>query len=607
MQGITSNAQAIGVKCTFVVLARTSDWTIHRPHEIIGALDLIEEVKLEDAFDRQEMEALPNYLVTLNIFRDKETARREIAAAPSRATSDTLGLLYWLLPKARQSIEASIQEEYFRLGERAGLSRVIVGTYSKTTDTLREAYAMVAVSDHYHTPVPMEVLVSALNVYYGAWIESVGTEGPAWGLLYGEPSPDGETTLYRPRNSIVTRILVETINGGKLARGGEVEQLLRLLRSCTGTSPIYREFCINILVPRSKLGDLEYADGLQLYDAAISALPFDDRTLKHQKGLWIKDKGNDPLFAKEVLESALTATIYPYTSRGEAEEHIHTSIAATILDATDKGERELSTAIPEILQHLDRARSDSFFNPRAVHVQANLMLRLVSKLQEQDSADTFQLLNQALIDVDSALLVVKNPLRDRRDRPTKDIDFLEDISARIYGKILPLDDLRESALDLWQRFKRQEGFVISGRKLYHIAREKNSGTAYNEAFTYCREAIARVQTESQVPSPDLCAVSVCIYYEWNINRYDAKATQRQITWTMLYDLARAVVQSAKYAGDQFYKFVSAVALAQQGRWTDAKLIFAQIRKEGGCQTNSSTTCERSFWMRPEFECESREP
>ena len=208
------------------------------------------------------------------------------------------------------------------------------------------------------------------------------------------------------------------------------------------------------------------------------------------------------------------------------------------------------------------------------------MLRLVSKLNERESADSFNLLNQALVDVDSALLLLKNPLRDRRDRPNKDIAFLEDISGRIYERILPVDELKESALELWRRFKRQEGFVIMGRKLYHLAREKNNGTAYNEAFTYCRQAIADIQAESQAPSPDLCAVAVCIYYEWNINRYDPKAVNRQINWPMLYELSLAVLQSAKYAGAPFYKFVCAVALAQQHRWSDAHLLFAQIRKAG---------------------------
>ncbi len=580
VQAIAANAQAHGIRCTFVLVARTSDQKTHERHEISGPLDLVRDFQLQDQLDAQEMEALPNYLVSLGIFADKETARQEIGNAPSRSTSDTLGLLYWLLPKTRESIQASIREEYLRLGERAGLSRVIIGTYNKTTAFLRQAYAMVAVSDHYRTPVPIEVLVSALDIPYRDWMDAVGTDGPAWGLLYAEPSSDGETIAYRPRNSVVTGILVETINGGKLAHSGEVEQLLTLLGACTGTSPVYREFCVNILVPRSKLTDLEYADGLQLYDAAISALPLQDRTLQHQKGLWIKDKGNDSLLAMEVLETALTANIYPYTTRGEAEEHIHTSLAATILDASDLGQIDLQEAIPKILQHLDRARSESFFNPRAVHVQANVMLRLVTKLEDRESADTYHLLNQALIAVDSTLLVLRNPLRDKRDRPNKDIEFLEGISGKLYERILPLDQLKESALELWRRFKRQEGFVIAGRKLFHLAQEKNSGTAYNQAFVYCQQAIADVQAESQAPSADLCAIAVCIYYEWNINRYDGKSLARRIDWAMLDELSRAVLQSTKYSGDPFYKFVCAVALAQQGKWADARLLFAQIRKVG---------------------------
>jgi hypothetical protein len=247
VQGIAANAKSHGVKCTFVLVARTSDWKTHEPHQITGPLDLVQDFQLQDEFDRREMEALPNYLVLLGIFSDKETANKEIANAPSRLPSDTLGLLYWLLPKTRESIQASVREEYLRLGERAGLSRIIIGTYNKTTAFLRQAYAMVAVADHYHTPIPIEVLVSALGVPYRDWIDVAGTNGPAWGLLYADPSADCETISYRPRNSVVTSILVETINGGKLAHSGEVEQLMTLLGACTGTSPIYREFCVNIL------------------------------------------------------------------------------------------------------------------------------------------------------------------------------------------------------------------------------------------------------------------------------------------------------------------------------------------------------------------------
>jgi hypothetical protein len=104
--------------------------------------------------------------------------------------------------------------------------------------------------------------------------------------------------------------------------------------------------------------------------------------------------------------------------------------------------------------------------------------------------------------------------------------------------------------------------------------------AYKEAFVYCQQAIADVQSESQAPSADLCAIAVCIYYEWNINRYDGRSASRRIDWPMLDELSRAVLQSSKYAGDPFYKFVCAIALAQQGKWADAGLLFAQIRRAG---------------------------
>ena len=578
MASIATVAQSNGLRCTFVVVVRTSDWKTHDSDEMIGTLELQREFKLADQFDGQEIASFINYLVELQIYQDKQIARAEVISSGGRTTSDTLGLLYWLLPKTRQTIEASIQEEYFRLGEQGGLSRVIIGAYNRTSSFLKKAYAMAAVCDYYHTPLPVEVLVSALRISYAEWIEAVAERGPAWGLLYGETAPDGTTENYRPRNAVVTRILVDAINGGKLAHTGEVEQLLALLGACTGTSLIYREFCVSILVPRIKLEHLEYLDGLRLYDAALGALPLDDRTIKHQKGLWIKDNGNDPMLAKSVIESALASKPYPYSDRVEVDEHIHTSLAATILDAVDQGKVDLEESLSQILHHLDHARSNSFFNVRAVHVQANLMLRVVSNLKDIEAADTYNLLNQAIDAVDSSLLVLRNPLRAARDHPTKDIEFLEDIGRKLHEKTLPLIDLEANAQDLWERFKRQEGYVVAARKLYNVAREKSNGTAYREAFAYCKKIIDLVQKENLAPSGDLCAVAVCTYYEWNVVRYDSRATNRQIDWHMLCQLCATVLTTAKYSGNPFYKFVSAVSLVEQRKWADAEHIFAELRR-----------------------------
>ena len=73
-----------------------------------------------------------------------------------------------------------------------------------------------------------------------------------------------------------------------------------------GSQPAYRDFCLRTLVSNEQLDRLEYQEGLELYDLALESLPYPDRTLKHHKGLWIKNKGKDPILAAKVIEDALT-------------------------------------------------------------------------------------------------------------------------------------------------------------------------------------------------------------------------------------------------------------------------------------------------------------
>src|SRR5205085_12233522 len=75
VQSIAANAQLHGIVCTFVVVARSSDWKTHQPHEITGALELVQDFELTDEFDKAEMQALPRYLVSLGIFSEKTHAQ----------------------------------------------------------------------------------------------------------------------------------------------------------------------------------------------------------------------------------------------------------------------------------------------------------------------------------------------------------------------------------------------------------------------------------------------------------------------------------------------------------------------------------------------------
>ena len=351
----------------------------------------------------------------LGIQANEAEAAANVRGTPSRRAQDTLSLLYYHLPATRTMIASSIRDEFFRLGDRALLSQVLIGAECRSTDLLKEAYAMVAIAEYYGAPLPIEVLVTALQIDFEQWRAATPQSGLVWGILYAEESSAGQTVTFRTRNAVVAGELVRIINGGTFGHAGEVRVMQRLLSSCTGSMPAYRNFCLRILVPYTNLVNrLEYHDGLQLFDGAISALPHQDRTILHHKGLWIKECGGDPVAAKEVLLEALRAKNYPYAERLERDENIYTSLAANEIQIIEKNKIDRDQGKRQTLQYLDKARAADFFDPRTVHVQANLLVKLASKEESRQSADTYALASRALSDVDRTLLILGNPFRPRR-------------------------------------------------------------------------------------------------------------------------------------------------------------------------------------------------
>jgi hypothetical protein len=239
---VLSASEAAGLRGMVVVGVRTSDWVTREPAELFEGWQIFAEYELTDSLDEAEWALLAPVLVKLGISSSYADAQRYLHGAPSRQTKDTLSTLYWLVPSTREAIGFSIQNEYFRLGDADGLAQVIIGSYTHSSRVLQDAYAMAAVADSYEAPLPVEVLVSALGVSYGDWIDATGPNGVAWGLLYPTGGPEDTTVYYATRNSIVTKLLIETINGGGLGHAGELRVLNALLRGCTGTQSIYREF-----------------------------------------------------------------------------------------------------------------------------------------------------------------------------------------------------------------------------------------------------------------------------------------------------------------------------------------------------------------------------
>jgi hypothetical protein len=536
---------------------------------------------LKDSLDDLEWGLLPGVVAKLGITQSYAEAQRYIAGTLSRQTRDTLNALYWLLPPTRDAINRSIRDEYFRLGDGAGLTQVIIGAFKQSSQTLQDAYAMAAVAEEYQAPLPLEVLVSALGVSYSDWLDTVPPDAPAWGLLYPSGGDDDPTIFYSTRNAIVTRIVIEAINGGTLSRSGELRILMRLLQGCTGTQGVYREFVMRVLVPYKRLMNrASYEEGRTLYETAEHALPCSDKTLLHHKALWTKSAGHDPLAAIEELESALRATPFPYSDRDEANEHIHTSLAAATIDALEQRLIPPDEAQQRVLSELAQARSARFFNPHAVHVEATLILRLRRALGDTQVADQLSMTAGALSNIDRTLLLLEAHASRGAVSWAKDVEMLSQARNDLLVTDMDDDELARVADQLWEEYGRQEGFVVVARRLFGVARESNRGSDYNLAFDYCRERLAWIEGRRASPTAQFRDATLHIYYAWRVRRdVEAAPLAERVDWAWMLATVEAIMQDIELGKNPFYSYLRALALCHLNNWSAGHAIFAELRRQ----------------------------
>ena len=586
--GVTTPADVLAaatnadLPIVLVIAVRTIEWGLRK--DLLGSILTPNHLILNDALDDTEEAALSDYLLKLRIHTDPDAATKAVRNSLSRHTRDTLSSLYWLIPETRGAISASVRDEYFRLGDSAALTRVVIGKYTESGQILQGAYAFVATAARYGTPLPIEVLVSALNIPYGDWLEAATPDAPAWGLLYPDSPPDADTVYYRPRSAVVTDIVLQILNGGRLSHGGEVRLLRNLLSACTGTQPQYREFCTRTLVPYSKLTHLTYEEGIQLYDDAIDALPLDDRTLLHHKGLWIKNRGKRPTLARTVLTNALHAPNHPYATKTEPEEHIYTSLAANELDAMDAGAVSLDEGQAAVRQYLDRARSAGFFNLRAVHVGARLTTQLLSRTRSSLMiGDRFRIANEALRDVDQALLSLHVQTGEFVSHATsEDIEMFDSKRHELLVETSLRGEVEAQATSLWEDHRNQEGLILAARARYGAAVSADRGTIFRDAYDYCKAAMATVRQIGADPAPGLFEIALLVYYHWQVARQRRRNfLKRSVDWSAVADYSEAVLRSPTFGhGSHLYRYLRALAAAHLDDWTAASAIWAELRKSG---------------------------
>lgn len=565
-------ARSTDVPAKFLISIRSSDWSTREPADLLGPLKLLDTVELPDTLDDDEWNSLPDYLTRLGIARTREDALKKVKETHSRRARDTLSMMYWLLPETRAHIHESITQEYFRLGDHAGFRKVVLGQAEHSSDLLKRAYEMVAVADKYRAAIPIEVLVSALDIDYHSWLDATSPTAGAWGLVYTEDNPDAQTFSYRTRNDVVTSVLITQLNRGSFSRSGEVRVLRSILDACTGTLPSYREFCERILCGNEYLETLEYADGLDLYERALNALPYSNKTLVHHKGIWIRKKGRRPLEALKVFEQALTTDPTPYSRRSEADEHIYTSAAAAMIDAIKDGSVGVEAGKQQALGLLARSRSTSFFNASAVHVHANLALELANRIGFE-TADSKHLTAAALADVDRTVLILEgNPSRESGE----DVSMLRQVRQRVIENAVDISHAKSRANEMWLENQNQDGFCLAARSLLNEARVTGKGKSFKAVFDYCCECFTLVSNSTVVPAAALSDVRLQTLYEWRIHAWRKRPKGGFIDWETFYaDIVR-VLPSA--GSSPLYRYFEGLACAHRGKWNEAAGAFTQIRQ-----------------------------
>jgi len=298
--------------------------------------------------------------------------------------------------------------------------------------------------------LPLEVMLRASGMSYSEW-RAVSQDGkPLWGLLYDEIEEEANTVVFFTRNEVVTRVLVDLVNGG-IGHAGEFRVLKQIIGSCTLGTPPYRTALIDILVRgRRKLEKLlSFEQGVELYDLAFDRFPEQDRTLRHHFGLWIRDKGRDAPRAYEEYQKALETEDYRYSSKTEPTELIHTSMAAAVVENVSAGQQDRSTGLEMVREHLRQASNPRFFNPYTAHVFANLLFKLSQPRGSfsNDASVSIESVAEALHTIERMLQIIGAEGR-RRIEFASDIQMLTELQANILAAVDDIDDLKAHANDL---------------------------------------------------------------------------------------------------------------------------------------------------------------
>jgi hypothetical protein len=557
-------------RVAFVFSVRNSDYFAGDASNLLSA-NRDRELELPYELDEDELKGLEDLLLKIGVVSDRAQAQEEISRLGEHSARDILCSLWLLIPETRSQLSDSLRDEYCRLGDIRDSVTAIAGDFDVSSIAHR-AYEFVTVTSNLDIPLPIEVLVRALRVDYQDWLDMTVDGRPLWGLLYDEQSDDGSTVVFRTRNNIVTKILLELVNGG-VGHAGEIRVLKDLLSACDVGTPIYRNFVIDILVrSRGKLTKLlSYSEGLELFDIARRTLPHSDRVIEHHKGIWMQNKGQDYKNAYVQYEQALSSLVYPGAERDAPIQHIHTSMAASVVQMIKAGEQERTTGVELVKTHLRQATSATFFNLHTAHISANLLFELSQQGQTSDDSVSLTSLSEAMNEIERAFQSIGTHVRGY-SRHEKDVAMLNSLLSKILASIPEIELLRSMAVERFEKSGEQLGFEVAARRMLAEANQSGKGRDYNKINEYLDECVALIERKDACPSVDLIAIRIDLIIRWRIQR------KQDVNWAAFRFDLETILKFSNHRDSVMKQFYYAVALFHCGEITEANARFATLRR-----------------------------
>ncbi|MAX85795.1 MULTISPECIES: ATP-binding protein [Thalassolituus] len=530
-------------------------------------------IDFPDDLSDNEINGLEEYLVSVNATNDKKSSKALIDSATSKNSKDALCALWFLLPNTRSSISESLADEYYSLGGIDGIVKEIAKESSSHKEWARTAYELVTTMSGLGLPLPVEVLVRSLGISYQSWLESCSEGKPLWGLIYGENYNDGESISYRTRNEVVTQVLIQILNGGFASHTGEHQRLKDILSSCDGETRIYVNTAHEILISKKK--DLKkkfnFEQGLELFDIAIESLTYEDRTLIHHRGLWIRDMGNSQADAyKEILKS-VDADTNPLLEKEENVGNIHTSLASCVVNQLSE-EQDLErskTHIETIKSHLKEAENRNPFDLHNKHVSANMYLKAAAKVKDDDR-DSFleSLANAVRIISDSFKLIERTTVNSKNDS----YEMLRSLEEQIYKNIDNLDEMEDLAISEYSSERTQTGFYVIIKALLSQAISSGKGKSFNKVQEKFEKYSSIINDNHDQLDIKLVECRAELEFEWHAMRSSSSSPD----WIAINsDVSELIINT--HSRNPNFRFYKAVSLFHLRDYASSDVEFNQLR------------------------------